>query len=166
MIISGGQTGADRAALDFALANGIHCSGWCPRGRRAEDGQIEEKYPLLEAKSELYQHRTRLNVKDADATLIINDGSYSRGTELTLKCATQYEKPVIVITGTDESELVRLLTWLNRYRPIILNIAGPRGSEGSAIYQLTTMILDKTLKKSRQKPPEWPPTQPITKNLF
>lgn len=166
MIISGGQTGVDRAALDFALEKKIVCGGWCPLGRRAEDGRIPEKYPLKQASSELYQHRTRLNVRDSDATLIITDGSRSRGTMLTGKCARQYCKPLYIIGSSSKESIEGLLKWLEKYGPRVLNIAGPRGSEGSGIESLAMSILKKSLKRSRIKPPDWPPLKPDMKELF
>ncbi len=99
MLISGGQTGVDRAALDFALAMKIPCSGWCPAGRRAEDGPIAEYYPLREASSELYQQRTRLNVRDSDATLIIAGGSTSNGTRLTIEYCQKMRKPLHILNS-------------------------------------------------------------------
>lgn len=99
MLISGGQTGVDRAALDFAMAMKIPCSGWCPAGRRAEDGPIADCYPLLEASSELYQQRTRLNVRDSDATLIIADSSPSNGTRLTIEYCQKMRKPFHIINS-------------------------------------------------------------------
>ncbi|MGN7613912.1 YpsA SLOG family protein, partial [Magnetococcales bacterium HHB-1] len=86
-LISGGQTGVDRAALDFAKNFDIQCGGWCPKGRKAEDGQIDLKYPLREMRSAAYPNRTRKNVADSDATLILQRSSYSRGTALTLRYA-------------------------------------------------------------------------------
>src|SRR5436305_1193025 len=83
-IFSGGQTGVDRAALDVALELGIPCSGWCPRGRRAEDGTIPPRYPLQETRSLAYPVRTRWNVRDSDGTLILTRGRPDRGTALTI----------------------------------------------------------------------------------
>jgi predicted Rossmann-fold nucleotide-binding protein len=166
MLISGGQTGVDRAALDFALEHEIHCSGWCPMGRKAEDGEIPERYPLKQTNSRLYQHRTRLNVKDSDATLVINNKTGSRGTALTIKTAQLYYKPVILIEDTSQKSLKKLLSWLKKYNPRVLNIAGPRGSESSEVYRLATEILTKTIKKSKLPPPQWPPAKPGMQELF
>ncbi|MFZ5950889.1 MAG: putative molybdenum carrier protein [Candidatus Rifleibacteriota bacterium] len=167
MIISGGQTGVDRAALDFALRQQINCSGWCPKGRRAEDGVIPSKYPLVETGSELYQQRTRLNVRHSDATLVITDGAKSRGTSLTVKYACSCNKPCLVMNSKDDSELKKLKKWLKRYKPQILNIAGPRGSETGMIYQLATEILNKSFKQTTEKIfPTWPPLRPETGDLF
>jgi len=99
MLISGGQTGVDRAALDFALAMKIPCSGWCPAGRRAEDGPIAACYPLLEAASELYQQRTRFNVRDSDATMIIAGSSPSHGTRLTIEYCQKMRKPFHIVNS-------------------------------------------------------------------
>lgn len=72
-IVSGGQTGADRAALDWALAHGVPCGGWCPKGRKAEDGPIDLKYPLKETPSSSYIQRTEWNVRDSDATVVFSN---------------------------------------------------------------------------------------------
>ncbi len=165
MLISGGQTGVDRAALDFALAVGIKCSGWCPRGRKAEDGQIPEKYPLIEASSDLYQQRTRKNVKDSDATLIVTNGSASRGTELTIKFANNYFKPIFVLSKADSEQTLKLLHWLHRIEPGVLNVAGPRGSESSDVYRITAAALSACIMPSLTSEMNWPPTRPYTRNL-
>src|SRR5437588_11049303 len=110
-IISGGQTGVDRAALDVALELGIPCGGWCPRGRRAEDGPIPEKYPLKETSTKEYPQRTEQNVCDADGTLILTRGQPDRGTALTAKLANRHRKPLYVVDlaqpAADEAAKVR-----------------------------------------------------------
>src|SRR5947209_13063019 len=92
-IVSGGQTGVDRAALDVALELGLPCGGWCPRGRRAEDGPLPARYPLTETSWEGYPQRTRWNVRDSDGTLILTRGQPDRGTALTIKLAQRLGKP-------------------------------------------------------------------------
>ncbi|HSR12366.1 MAG TPA: putative molybdenum carrier protein, partial [Thermodesulfobacteriota bacterium] len=92
-IISGGQTGVDRAALDVALELGIPAGGWCPKGRRAEDGRIPDYYPLQEASSPEYPVRTQLNVEDSDGTLILYRNSPAGGTALTIRLAKRLKKP-------------------------------------------------------------------------
>jgi len=92
-ILSGGQTGVDRAALDVALELGIPCGGWCPAGRRAEDGRIPAIYPVQETESRNYAVRTRRNVRDTDGTLVLVNGPVSGGTRLTVKCADDENKP-------------------------------------------------------------------------
>src|SRR6266851_4977853 len=95
-IISGGQTGVDRAALDVALELGIPCGGWCPKGRRAEDGRIPKRYPLVETPTPAYPVRTEWNVRDSDGTLVLARGQASGGTALTIEFATDYGKPCLV----------------------------------------------------------------------
>ncbi len=96
-VISGGQTGVDRAALDAALATGIDHGGWCPRGRRAEDGPIGPRYRLRETRSSRYHIRTRENVREADGTLILCCGSLSGGTQLTRRLARERSQPCLVL---------------------------------------------------------------------
>src|SRR3954465_11888189 len=95
-IISGGQTGADRAALDFAIAHGLPHGGWCPRGRRAEDGAIPPQYLLEETTQTHYAQRTRRNIRESDATLIFSIRPVVKGgTRLTMELARHLEKPVL-----------------------------------------------------------------------
>src|SRR5262245_2006637 len=96
-IISGGQTGVDRAALDVALELGIPGGGWCPKGRRAEDGPIPDRYPLTETPSEHYPQRTEWNVRDADGTLVLIRGQPQRGSALTIAVAERLAKPKLVV---------------------------------------------------------------------
>ena len=93
-IISGGQTGVDRGALDACIENSFLCGGWCPKGRLAEDGIIDKKYPLLEVKSTMYRVRTEMNVIKSDATLIIMNGILQGGTLFTLQRANEHKKAV------------------------------------------------------------------------
>lgn len=98
-IISGGQTGVDRGALDAAMSFGFECGGWCPAGRLAEDGIIPVKYPLNELSSEYYQDRTLQNVIDSDGTVIIHFAGIEGGTKLTLQYAERHQKLHLVIDG-------------------------------------------------------------------
>ncbi|MBF0123732.1 MAG: putative molybdenum carrier protein [Magnetococcales bacterium] len=138
-IVSGGQTGVDRAALDFAIHHHIACGGWCPRGRLAEDGTIPECYPLQEAHSRRYAERTRLNVMDSDATLILHRGALRGGTALTWRFAKQHHKPCLVINLARCADVPESSSgaknWLIEQAVAVLNIAGPRESENSGIYQ-------------------------------
>lgn len=131
--MSGGQTGVDRAALDVALALGLSCGGWCPRGRRAEDGAVPDRYPLREARSSRYPERTRLNVRDSDATLVLTRGEASRGTELTRRLALAAARPCLVVRLDDAAALDAARAWLAAQGPAVLNVAGPRESEAPGI---------------------------------
>lgn len=149
-IISGGQTGADRAGLDFALDNNILIGGWCPKGRRSEDGIIPLKYTLLETSSSAYPQRTRQNVLDSDATLIFTYRAPQGGTALTIKYAIKYKKPHLVLDFSLYKSLNELayaiIIWLWKIKPNILNIAGPRASECPQIYKLVYKTLSLSLK--------------------
>jgi hypothetical protein len=145
-IASGGQTGADRAALDAALALGIPIHGWCPRGRWAEDGPIPARYPLRETDSDDPAERTRANVRDADATLVLTMGALDAGTDLTVAAAQAAGKPCAVIdlaiSGVDT--LVR--DWICRVNPERLNIAGPRESHTPGLYRRAREFLEDVLR--------------------
>jgi hypothetical protein len=97
-MISGGQTGADRAALDWAIENQVPHSGYCPKGRLAEDGPIPTSYALLETKTDKYPERTKLNVEASDATLVVvGESKLTRGSKLTVTHAQKKHKSVLVI---------------------------------------------------------------------
>ena len=127
-ILSGGQTGVDRAALDASLQVGIPCGGWCPAGRRAEDGVIPERYPLCEAATNEYAERTRLNVRDSDATLILARLPLVGGTALTQDCAEALGRPVLVLDPADPTGVDIARRWMRQHAIEILNVAGPRAS--------------------------------------
>lgn len=141
-IVSGGQTGVDRAALDEALSRGIPAVGWCPAGRLAEDGPLDERYPLLETPRPEYSERTRLNVRDSDATLIIAREPLRGGTLLTRDLAIELRRPVRVI---DPRLAVPLSTadWIAAEQVVRLNVAGPRASEEPTIYDETRRFLSR-----------------------
>jgi hypothetical protein len=132
-VISGGQTGVDRAALDVALELGIPCGGWCPRGRRAEDGRIPARYPLRETFSTGYAQRTEWNVRDADATLVLHRGRLSGGTALTVALARRLGKPCLVAELDAAAEAAQVRVWLDDQRVVVLNVAGPRESQSPGI---------------------------------
>ena len=133
-IVSGGQTGVDRAALDVALRLGLPVGGWCPAGRWAEDGPISARYPLLETASADPAVRTRLNVEDADATLVLALGPLAGGTALTVQLATEAGRPVRVLAPVPET-VDAAVDWIARTVPPdgTLNVAGPRESEAPGI---------------------------------
>jgi len=143
-IVSGGQTGVDRGALDAALAAGFACGGWCPPGRKAEDGRIAARYPLREVSQGSYQERTVRNVQDADGTLIIFRDRLAGGTLLTVGFCIREGKPMKLIDAAEISagraaELV--LAFIEQESIAVLNIAGPResGWRGAASYTADVM---------------------------
>jgi hypothetical protein len=134
-ILSGGQTGVDRAALDAALACGLRTGGWCPAGRRAEDGVIPLRYALTETPSVKYPQRTAWNVRDSDATLILTLGELDSGSKLTAEVAHRLGKPCIIATLDSYPQLVELPERLP-FGPaeLVVNVAGPRESRCPGIY--------------------------------
>ncbi|MBL6706809.1 MAG: putative molybdenum carrier protein [Planctomycetaceae bacterium] len=145
-LISGGQTGVDRAALAVALELGIPCGGWCPRGRRAEDGRIPNRFPLKECTSKNYAVRTRMNVEDSDGTLILSRGKLSGGTALTESIARQLGKPWLVIDLVAEFDALPVEDWIAENRIRILNVAGPRESQQVGIFEQACEYLRKLIK--------------------
>ena len=144
-IISGGQTGVDRAALDVALELGILIGGWCPQGRRAEDGRIPRRYPLRETPSSRYGQRTAWNVRDSDATLILTVGPLTRGTAFTHKLTHTYSRPVYVVDLAETRAVSPVRRWLAKHKVRTLNIAGPRVSTVAGIDELAAKFLGKLL---------------------
>ena len=148
-IISGGQTGVDRGALDAALDAGIECGGTCPADRKAEDGIIPEIYPLTELDSTVYSDRTRQNVIDSDATLIIHFGQLVGGTAFTQRCCVKEEKPYLVLdaAGDEQSVLAQqILDFIRQNKVQVLNVAGPRASKVPVAQQQTRLLLTQVLK--------------------
>jgi hypothetical protein len=127
-VVSGGQTGVDRAALDVALELGIPCGGWCPKGRRAEDGAIAPSYPLSETSSSAYPERTARNIRDSDGTLVLTRGVPDGGTALTVKLANRYRRPLLSIDLEQPSSPDQVASWAERQGVEVLNVAGPRES--------------------------------------
>ncbi len=130
-IISGGQTGVDRAVLDASLQTGTGCGGWCPKGRLAEDGTIPPLYPLLELKGAGYKERTLQNVIDSDGTVIIYFDSLSGGTEQTLLFCLNQKKPYLLNDATElfpDRTAERIQQFVVDHSIRTLNIAGPRAS--------------------------------------
>ena len=141
-VVSGGQTGVDRAALDVALALGIPCGGWCPRGRRAEDGPLAPRYPLQETPDAGYEQRTDWNVRDADATLVLARGSLSGGTALTCARARVRGRPVRVVDLGEDPHPRETRAWLEGEAVAVLNVAGPRESQRPGIYAAARAFLE------------------------
>jgi hypothetical protein len=140
-VVSGGQTGVDRAALDAALELGIPCGGWCPRGRRAEDGAIGPRYPLRETPSPDYAQRTEWNVRDSDGTLVLVRGEPSGGTALTIQLANALGRPALVVDPNVAGEAARVRDWIARSGIRTLNVAGPRESGSPGIYMEAVHLL-------------------------
>lgn len=161
-IISGGQTGVDRAALDAAIALGIPHGGWCPKGRRAElETVIPEKYNLKETDSREFEERTKLNIRDSDGTLILvleTPIKVTDGTILTIETVQESNKPYVIIDLSKETELEKLLTWVNDNNIKILNVAGPRESQAPGVY-LSSFILLKNIFSSFSNKPDEEDTQ-------
>jgi hypothetical protein len=150
-IISGGQTGVDRAALDFAIHAGIPHDGWCPAGRRAEDGPLEPHYQLRETPSRRYDQRTRWNIRDSEATAIFaGEEPLTGGTRLTADVALREDKPVLVLLRSRHSpaEAARnLQRFLDEHRVARLNIAGPRRSQDPELGQYVWSVLDRWVQE-------------------
>lgn len=146
-IVSGGQTGVDRAALDVALDWNIPIGGWCPRGRRAEDGPIADRYLLKETKSPNYNVRTRLNVRDSDGTLILMQYEPVGGTALTASIAEQDRKPLHIVDLAIHPDPQPVIEWLTLHNIKILNIAGPRESTFPGIGEQTAEFLTAVLDR-------------------
>ncbi|MEX0716634.1 MAG: putative molybdenum carrier protein [Planctomycetaceae bacterium] len=140
-IVSGGQTGVDRAALDFALDRGIPCGGWCPDGRRAEDGRIPDRYPLRQTHDIDYAQRTEFNVRDSDGTLILARGKLKGGTSLTATRARRMKKPLLVVDLDFVPDFASIRDWIAVNEIRVLNIAGPRESQTPGIGDRTTAFL-------------------------
>jgi hypothetical protein len=132
-VVSGGQTGVDRAALDAARAAGLGVGGWCPRGRRAEDGPIDPSYPLEETPGEDYAERTLWNVRDSDGTLVLTRGRPSGGTAFTIAAARRTRRPLLVLDLADGPDPREVARWLGAAGVGVVNVAGPRESQRPGI---------------------------------
>ena len=147
-IISGGQAGVDRAALDWAIERAVPHGGWCPKGRIAEDGPLDNCYRLQETDSAGYRQRTRQNVVDSDGTLILNIGELDGGSLETQRLADRFGKQCLVIQldlGRDNENVSKVTEWLQTHSIAVLNIAGPRESKRPGVYQLTFGFLTRLL---------------------
>jgi len=151
-IISGGQTGADRAALAFALKFNIPHGGWIPKGRIAEDGPLPDKYQLQEMPTASYPARTEQNVIDSNGTVIFSRGAPTGGTDHTRKMVLKHKKQLVHIDlklKTSYDAAYRILSWIEFYHINILNVAGPRPSKDPAVYNDVFKILDMAYKIHR-----------------
>lgn len=150
-IISGAQTGVDRAALDAAIACGLVYGGSIPCGRLSEDGPVSKRYTaLVELKTNVYAARTRRNVLDANATLILCPGPPEGGTALTERLARSHDKPVLVVDidrATTGSAIKLIRAWIEANEPAVLNVAGPRESRFPGLYERTRKLLEKLFRE-------------------
>jgi len=136
-IISGGQTRVDRAGLDFAIENRIPHGGYCPKGRKAEDGKISDNYNLIETATSNYKERTEKNLIESDGTLIINKGELSGGTLLTANLCKKHKKPLFIVdlSNTTEKTKEEFNSWVKDNNIETLNIVGPRESKSQLYLQ-------------------------------
>jgi putative molybdenum carrier protein len=144
-IISGGQTGVDRAVLDVALKHGIDCGGWCPAGRRDETGVIPAHYPVKELEQGGFAERTLQNVKGADGTVIMYFDKLSGGTEQTVRFCVELKRPHQLINSAEISvqRAAKLIAeFVSKQKIATLNVAGPRQSEWFQGYQYAFHALD------------------------
>lgn len=149
-IVSGGQTGADRGGLDAAIALGIDHSGWCPAGRRAEDGAVPFAYNLRETLATDYSVRTKLNVRDADGTVVFTRGAAKGGSALTIDYARSIGRPVLHIDlaqVTLATAAICVRAWCAEHEIRILNVAGSRDSQAPGIGATTHGVLMRALAR-------------------
>ena len=148
-IVSGGQTGADRAGLDSAIDWGIAHGGWCPKGRKAEDGAIPQSYDLLESTSANYLQRTEWNARDADATVIFTLRSdLTGGSKKTAEFAQKHGKPWIHLNEEIgiEACATQLKSFIAEYDVKVLNVAGSRGSKEPRVATFVRAVIDLLLE--------------------
>ncbi|MDX1697408.1 MAG: putative molybdenum carrier protein [Thiohalobacterales bacterium] len=148
-IVSGGQTGVDRGALDAALESGVDCGGWVPAGRKAEDGTVPDIYPVKELIGGGYDDRTRKNVQDSDGTVIIYFDSLSGGTEQTLRYCLSEAKPYLLIDGQEiavERSAERIAAFIGKLEGECLNVAGPRGGSEPRAYSYAKTAMMKAIR--------------------
>ncbi len=153
-VISGGQTGVDRAALDAAMRYGVNCRGYCPRDFWAEDGKLSNHYPLTALDDADPAIRTRANVDEADGVCVICPGEPGGGTALAIEHALATGKPVLMLGANGEStgQLInRLDKWFETLPGSRINVAGPRLSEWPEAYQSTRRIFDGWLRSKTGK---------------
>lgn len=150
-IVSGAQTGVDRAALDAALECDIAAGGWCPEGRLAEDGTIPEKYPVQELPGSGYRARTRQNVIDSDGTAIIYFSSPSGGTKKTIDFCMRENKPHVLIDAdglTVEQASSEIISFIEQNGISVLNVAGPRASGEPRAYEYAKLVILSVLRET------------------
>jgi hypothetical protein len=150
-VISGGQTGVDRAALDVALAHGIACGGWCPSGRHADDGPIPDRYPLQETADMDHTVRTEHNVRDSDGTLMLYRGSLQGGTAYAVLMAEHLKRPVMALNLDESPDPAAAAAWIAQNRIRVLHIGGQRESSSPGIYDAARTLIAEILEASRTR---------------
>ncbi len=147
-IISGGQTGADRAGLDWAIKHGIPHGGWCPKGRKAEDGPIDAKCQLKETPNSNDLQCTEWNVRDSDGTVIFSVGKRLSGNSAeTLEFAIKHRKPYLHLSAVfKDNAAQKLEKWIEENNIRVLNVAGPRASKEPKVAKFVIAALDAALK--------------------
>jgi hypothetical protein len=152
-IVSGGQTGADRAGLDWAIKNGIAHGGWCPKGRRAEDGPIYAKYQLQETPNTNYLQRTEWNVRDSDGTVVFSVGKRLSGNSFeTLEFAIKHRKPYLHLSAVfKDTAAQKLKKWMLQNNIRVLNVAGPRASKEPEVGEFVYQVLAATFSSNTAK---------------
>ncbi len=145
-IVTGGQSGVDRAALDSALAAGLACGGWCPLGRRAEDGPIPLRYPLCETPDADPAQRTAWNARDSDATIALARGDPGGGTAFALERAAAEGRPCLRVDLSAAPEPAAVRAWLAARGVRVLHVAGPRESEAPGVYVEALRFLTEVLR--------------------
>lgn len=151
-IVSGGQTGVDRAALDWALASGVPCGGWCPLGRWAEDGPIDVRYPLRETPGADPAQRTEWNIRDSDGTLIVTLARrMSGGTLLTAGLARRLARPLLHLAKADSpaaEQAESLRQFIGQHEIRVINVAGPRESGEPGVGEFVAGLLEAALGRA------------------
>jgi hypothetical protein len=148
-IISGGQTGVDRAALDAAIANGIACGGWCPSGRHADDGPIPDRYPLQETADMDHTVRTEHNVRDSDGTLVMYRGKLQGGTAYAALMAGHLKRPVMALNLDESNDPAAVTAWIAENRIRVLHIGGQRELSSPGIYAAARALIEAILAAAR-----------------
>jgi hypothetical protein len=154
-IVSGGQTGVDRAALDVALKHKIQCGGWCPPGRLDELGRIPDRYPVQELEAGGFTERTLQNVKGSDGTVVIYLGKLKGGTEQTVRFCIELNRPHQLIDASRISpdEAAKLIRdFVLKHKIDILNVAGPRQSEWPEGYDYVFRALEIFVTSCNHRP--------------